>query len=167
MRPPVIGVSLAGLITKALPSASAGARERSAAGAGIGDAQSSRGSAVGDLDNDGALEVVISNMAARPSLLKNFGAKKNWLIVRCVGTRANRDAIGARVSVVTGGRRVSGEVQSGSGFISQSDSRLHFGLGDSAAYDRIEVVWPGGAKEAFSGGKANQIVKVTQGTGAR
>ncbi len=137
----------------------------STAGAGIRDAQSSRGSAVGDLDNDGALDVVISNMAARPSLLKNFGTKKNWLIVHCAGTRANRDAIGARVVVVAGGRRVSGEVQSGSGFISQSDSRLHFGLGDSAVYDRIEVVWPGGAREVFNGGKSNQIVKLTQGTG--
>jgi enediyne biosynthesis protein E4 len=136
-----------------------------AAGAGIREAQSSRGSAVADLDNDGSLEVVVSNMAARPSLLKNFGPKKHWLLVQCIGTRANRDAIGARVSVAVGGRRISGEVQSGSGFISQSDSRLHFGLGDSATYDRIEVVWPGGAKEVFSGGKSNQIVTLTQGTG--
>jgi hypothetical protein len=136
-----------------------------AAGAGIREAQSSRGSAVGDLDNDGSLEVVVSNMATRPSLLKNFGPKKNWLLVQCVGTTANRDAIGARVSVGVGGRRVSGEVQSGSGFISQSDSRLHFGLGNSATYDRIDVVWPGGAKEVFSGGKSNEIVKLRQGTG--
>ena len=104
-------------------------------------------------------------MGTRPSLLKNFGAKKNWLLVQCVGTTANRDAIGARVQVFAGGRRLSGEVQSGSGFISQSDSRLHFGLGDSAAYDRIEVAWPGGGKEVFGGGKSNQIVRGTQGTG--
>jgi hypothetical protein len=136
-----------------------------AAGAGIREAHSSRGSAVGDLDNDGSLEVVISNMAAAPSLLKNFGTKKNWLLIECVGTRANRDAIGTRVSVVAGGRRVSAEVQSGSGFISQSDMRLHFGLGNNATYDRIEVVWPGGAKEAFTGGRSNQIVTLTQGTG--
>jgi hypothetical protein len=136
-------------------------------GAGISAPQSSRGSAAGDLDNDGSLEVVVSNMGARPSLLKNVGAKKNWLLVRCVGTNGNRDAIGARVQVVAGGRRVSGEVQSGSGFISQNDPRVHVGLGDAAAYDRIEVRWPGGANETFSGGAVNRIVTVTQGTGSR
>ena len=75
-------------------SGTAGSRTSpSESGPGIRDAWSSRGSAAGDLDNDGALEVVVSNMGARPSLLKNFGPRKNWLLVRCVGTRAsNRDA---------------------------------------------------------------------------
>ncbi len=139
----------------------------STSGAGIAEAQSSRGSAAGDLDNDGSLEVVVANLGARPSLLKNFGARKNWLLVQCIGTTANRDAIGARVQVFAGGRRLSGEVQSGSGFISQNDPRVHIGLGDASTYDRIEVRWPGGAKETFSGGNANQNVKVTQGVGAR
>jgi hypothetical protein len=138
----------------------------SSAGAGVRDAQSSRGSAAGDLDNDGSLEVVIANMGARPTLLKNFGPKKNWLLVQCVGTTANRDAIGARVSVSVGGRKVSGEVQSGGGYISQNDLRLHFGLSANPAYERIEVQWPGGARELFAGGKANQIVKLTQGAGS-
>jgi enediyne biosynthesis protein E4 len=84
-----------------------------------------------------------------------------------VGTTANRDAIGARVAVLAAGRRVSGEVQSGSGFISQNDSRVHIGLGDATTYDAIEVRWPGGAKETFPGGKADQIVKLKQGTGKR
>jgi enediyne biosynthesis protein E4 len=138
----------------------------STSGAGITEMQSSRGSAVGDLDNDGSLEIVVNNMGARPSLLKNFGPRKNWLIARCVGTKTNRDAVGARVSVQVGGRRVSGEVQTGAGFISQNDSRLHFGLGDEVRYERIDVQWPGGAKEMFPGGKANQIVTLTQGAGA-
>ena len=136
-------------------------------GAGIREAQSSRGSAAGDLDNDGSLEVVIANIGTRPSLLKNFGAKHNWLLVQCAGTTANRDAIGARVQVFAGGRRLSGEVQSGSGFISQNDSRVHVGLGAAATYDRIEVRWPGGARESFPGGTANRIVTVTQGGGTR
>ena len=135
------------------------------AGPAISQAWSSRGSATGDLDNDGSLEVVISNMGHRPSLLKNFGARKNWLILACVGTRGNRDAIGAMVAVHMKGRRISGEVQGGSSFISQNDSRLHFGLGDRTDYEWIEVRWPGGARERFSGGRANQIRVLTEGSG--
>ena len=80
------------------------------AGAGISTALSSRGSATGDLDDDGSLEVVVSNMGTRPSLLKNTGPRQHWLLVRLVGVTANRDAIGARIVVHTAGRRVSGKV---------------------------------------------------------
>jgi hypothetical protein len=128
-------------------------------------AESSRGSAVGDLDNDGALEVVITNLEARPSLLKNFGPKGNWLLVQCIGTKANRDAIGARVHVYTGGRTLSSEVQTGTSYLSQNDSRQHFGMGASDRYDRIEVAWPGGAREAFPSGAANRVVTLKQGSG--
>lgn len=135
-------------------------------GPGVRATWSSRGAATGDLDNDGSLEVVISNMGARPSLLKNYGPVKAWLLVKCTGAMCNRDAIGARAYVYVRGRRISGEVQTGSSFLSQNDSRLHFGLGDAAAYDRIEVQWPGGSREAFAGGKANRIVELRQGSGA-
>jgi hypothetical protein len=137
------------------------------AGAGIANRTwSSRGSAAGDLDNDGALEIVVNNLDARPSLLKNYGTHKNWLLVKAIGTTANRDAIGARVTVFVANRHLSGEVQSGTSYISQDDARLHFGLANDAAFDRIEVLWPGGEKEAFPGGKANTIVTVTQGKGS-
>ncbi|MPZ16879.1 MAG: CRTAC1 family protein [Luteitalea sp.] len=136
------------------------------AGPGIATAAwSSRGSAVGDLDNDGSLEVVINNMSERPSLLKNQGKPKNWLMVRLVGTRANRDALGARAYVVTAEGRISGEVQGGSGYLSQSDSRLHFGLGGAERCERIEVLWPGGEREVFEGSKANRLVVLKQGEG--
>ena len=134
-------------------------------GPGVSAPWSSRGSAAGDLDNDGSLEVVISNMGARPSLLKNYGPKQNWLLVRCVGTKSNRDAVGARAYVYVGGRRLSGEVQTGSSFISQNDSRLHYGLAADLKYERIEVQWPGGARETFPGGAANRIVVVREGSG--
>ena len=136
------------------------------AGSGISEAWASRGLAVGDLGNDGSLEIVINNLDAPPSLLKNFGTKKNWLMVRCVGTKANRDAVGARVYVYVGARRISGEIQTGASYLSQNDPRVHIGLGDDAKYDRVEVQWPGGQREAFAGGKANQIVVLKQGTGS-
>lgn len=137
------------------------------AGDGVAAAWSSRGSAAADFDNDGGLEIVVSNMGARPSLLKQFGPRQNWLLVRLAGTSANRDAIGARASVHVGKRRLSGEVQSGSSFLSQNDPRLHFGLAGAASYDRIEVDWPGGGREVFPGGPSNRVVTLTQGGGSR
>jgi hypothetical protein len=136
-----------------------------AAGPGITEPWVSRGSAVGDLGNDGSLEVVINNQNGRPSLLRNYGTKKNWLLVHPVGVTCNRDAVGARVYVYVGDRRLSGEIQTGSSFLSQNDARIHVGLADGTSYQRIEVQWPGGAREVFPGGKANQIVVLKQGTG--
>ncbi len=136
------------------------------AGAGIRESWSSRGAAAGDLDNDGSLEIVVGNLGGRPSLLKNYGVKKNWLLVRCTGVKCNRDAIGARVYVYVGGRRLSAEVESGTSFLSQNDPRMHFGLADAVAFDRIEVQWPGGKRERFAGGKANSIVTLKEGSGS-
>jgi hypothetical protein len=137
-----------------------------AAGPALAETWSSRGSAVGDLDNDGGLEVVVANMGARPSLLRNHGRRQNWLLVQCVGGPAgNRDAVGARAYVFVGDRRLSGEVQTGASYLSQHDPRLHFGLADDASYQRIEVQWPGGAREVFPGGAANRIVVLKQGMG--
>jgi hypothetical protein len=138
-----------------------------AAGPGISSRFSSRGSAAGDLDNDGSLEVVINNMGEAPSLLKNFGEKKNWLLVQCIGTKCNRDAVGARAYVYVADRRLSGEIQTGTSYLSQNDSRLHFGLAGDASYKRIEVQWPGGQRETFEGGSANRIIVLKQGAGTR
>lgn len=134
-------------------------------GLGLTTPWASRGSAIGDLDNDGSLEVVINNLGSRPSLLKNYGTHGNWLLVQCSGTHCNRDAIGARVFVYVDGRCISGEIQSGTSFLSQNDSRLHFGLAHAKRYDRIEVLWLGGRRERFSGGDANRIVAIKEGSG--
>jgi enediyne biosynthesis protein E4 len=135
------------------------------AGPGITTPNVSRGAASGDLDNDGALEIVVNNLGARPTLLKNFGTHKNWLVAECAGTHCNRDAIGARVFVYVGERRLSGEVQSGTSFLSQNDHRLHFGLDRNSRYDRIEVLWPGGIRERFKGGSANRLIVLKEGAG--
>src|SRR5580704_12639940 len=87
-------------------------------GPAISERWASRGLAVGDLANDGSLEAVINNLDSRPSLLKNFGTVKNWLEVRLIGTKCNRDAVGARVYAYVGNRRISGEVQTGASYLS-------------------------------------------------
>ena len=136
----------------------------STAGPALKDQRSSRGSAFGDLDNDGSLEIVISNMGERPSVLKNFGPRQNWLMVQCAG-RSGLDALGARVRVQVAGRWLYGDVLGGSSYLSQSDPRLHFGMGSSLTYDAIEIRWPTGERERFPGGAANQLVSLKQGAG--
>src|SRR5438874_10948460 len=102
-----------------------------------------------------------------PSLLRNDGGnKQNWIKIKLIGTQCNRTAIGARVRVVTGKHAQMNEVHSGSSVMSQSDLRLHFGLGKAATVDLIEVKWPTTQKtERFTQVKSNQIVTVREGSG--
>jgi hypothetical protein len=132
-------------------------------GPGIADPHSSRGLAIGDLDNDGDLEIVIVNMGEAPSLLKNVAPHAgNSILVRAVTSR--RDAIGARITVTAGGRGQVDEVRSGGSFISQSDFRLHFGLGKSTLAD-LSVRWPDGTNEDFKQVATGQIVTIEEGKG--
>ena len=135
------------------------------AGPAVSDRRNGRGAAVGDIDNDGSLEIVINNMNDTPSLLKNLGERENWIQVRTIGTRSNRSGIGARVTVITGNHRQMDEVRSGGSYLSQNDSRLHFGLGKAAQVDRLELRWPSGRQEYFTELKANQIVTLEEGRG--
>src|ERR1700741_3941527 len=139
----------------------------SSMGAGINEHYSSRGAAFGDFDNDGDIDVLVLNMNDVPSLLRNDGGnKQNWIKVKLVGTKCNRTAIGARVRVVTGNHSQIDEVRSGSSVMSQSDLRLHFGLGKALTIDVIEVKWPTTQKiERFTQVKANQILTIREGSG--
>jgi len=135
-----------------------------ASGSGISDEHSSRGLAVGDLDNDGQQEIVIVNMNEPPSLLKNLGPRLgNSLIVRLV-TTSGSDAIGARVTLVSDGRKQIDEVRSGGSFISQNDFRLHFGLGKANSAN-LSVRWTDGNNENYPGVAAGQIVTIQEGKG--
>src|SRR5207253_3473705 len=99
-------------------------------GPGISERFSSRGAAFGDYDNDGDIDVLVLNMNDLPSLLRNDGGnKQNWIKIKLVGTKWNRTAIGARVRDITGKHVQMGEVSSGRSVMSQSDLRLHLGLG--------------------------------------
>ncbi len=135
------------------------------AGAAVMEKTSARGLAVGDYDNDGRSDLLISNMNERLSLLRNTLRGGNSVTLKLVGQKTNRSGIGAVARVTTGERRLTGEVQSGSTFMSQSDFRLHFGLGDASTAETVEVQWPGGALEVIGALAAGQIVTITEGKG--
>ena len=136
-------------------------------GPGVSERFSSRGAAFGDYDNDGDVDALILNMNDLPSLLRNEGGSKgNWIKIKLLGTHCNRTAIGARVRVVTGKHVQMDEVHSGTSVMSQSDLRLHFGLGKADTVDLIEVKWPTTQKvERFTKVRANQILTIREGSG--
>ena len=138
----------------------------SQAGSAINKPTSARGLAVGDLWNDGRLSVVISNMNANPSLLANQLKNGNhWIAFHMIGTKSNRDGIGARITLMAGGRARVDEVQSGSSYSSSSDMRVHFGLGQTSKIDNVQVRWPSGLVEKFENLTVDSIHDLKEGSG--
>jgi hypothetical protein len=125
--------------------------------------QAARGGAVGDYNNDGGLDIVVSLIDSKPLLLQNMAANKrgNWLRVKLTGTKCNRQGVGARVKVSAGGVTQYASVRAGESYLSSNDPRLHFGLGSSGQAD-IEVSWPGGGTEKFSAVPANRQFDIRQ-----
>ncbi|HWY21168.1 MAG TPA: CRTAC1 family protein [Candidatus Acidoferrum sp.] len=136
------------------------------AGSGITTAASSRGLAVGDLWNDGRMSAVVSNMNAVPSLLVNqIRTPNHWIAIRTVGTKSNRDGIGARILLKAGSRILVDEVRSGSSYVSNNDMRVHFGLGAATKIEWIEIHWPSGLTERFAGLAVDAVQTVKEGSG--
>jgi hypothetical protein len=136
------------------------------AGAGAGpafqEAGASRGLAVGDLNNDGFLDVVISNLDAQPFVIQNPGEAGNWLLLKLRGTASNRDAVGARVTLKAGGETQTREVKSGGSYQSHSDFRVHFGLGGAEFADELTVRWPSGSSQTLKHVRARQILEIEE-----
>jgi enediyne biosynthesis protein E4 len=123
-----------------------------------------RGTAFGDVDNNGTVDVVINNVHDTPDVfLTSAAPDRHWLEVRLVGRQSNRSAIGARLRFVTGDVVQLREVAGGGSYLSQNDLRAHVGLGASVQVDRLEVRWPNGREEQWSGVKADQVVTLVEG----
>ena len=119
-------------------------------GDGFDTPYAARGAAFADLDNDGNMDIVVTNNGDPPLLLKNLGPTENHFVnFKLVGTKSNRDAMGARVTIRTGSLSQIREVAGGGSFLSQSDLRVHFGLGETTLVDSLEVKWPSGKRQVF------------------
>jgi len=133
------------------------------AGPGLQTKRSMRGLAVGDYDNDGDLDLLITAIDSPPLLVRNDGGNRSqWIQLRLL-EKTGRDAIGARVKITAGGKTQHAELRSGSTYASQSMLRLHFGLGDAAKVDKLEITWPDGEIQTRDGVPAGQFLTIRRG----
>ena len=139
----------------------------STAGPALSEPSVSRGSAIGDLDNDGDVDIVINNLDGAPTVLRNDGGnRRNFLVVELEGRTVNRDAVGAIATVTAADLVQRSERRAGDSYLSHSDARLHFGLGARTKVDSIEVRWPNGVVQRFHDVQANTFVKIVEGAQA-
>ncbi|MGH9799060.1 MAG: CRTAC1 family protein, partial [Blastocatellia bacterium] len=126
--------------------------------------RASRGAAFGDYDEDGDIDVIVNELDGSPTLLRNENGSKsgNWISLKLVGTKSNRNAAGARVELKVGGLTLVDEVRAGDSYISHSDWRLHFGLGAATMVDEIKIRWPNGKVETMAKVAANQTLKIIE-----
>jgi hypothetical protein len=141
----------------------------SQAGAAFQIPEVSRAAAFGDIDNDGAMDIVVTNNNGPVRLLRNQAcAGRHWLMVRLEATKGNRFGHGAQVGVVRRGQdTLWRRVHTDSSYLSANDPRVHFGLGDKAEIDAVWVHWADGAKERFEGIRADRVVTLRSGGGKR
>ena len=136
------------------------------AGPALMERRVSRGLAVGDLFNDGNVDVVINDLDGSPMILRNHGVVgRHWISLELAGVKSNRLAIGARIKIVAGGMTQTDEIHSGGSYLSQNDLRVHFGLGSATKVDSVEIRWPGGATETLKDLAADKFYSVLEGKG--
>jgi hypothetical protein len=126
----------------------------------------SRALAKGDIDNDGDLDLLITSNGGPVQLLLNEGGNRNnALLVKTIGTKTNRDGIGARIRLTAGGRTFVDQVTSGSSYLTQHDMRVHVGLGTATTVERLEITWPDGRIDAIENLPVNHVLTVREGQG--
>jgi hypothetical protein len=126
----------------------------------------SRGAAIGDFDNDGDLDILVNNNGQAPQLLRNDGGNANhWLEILLIGTKSNRDGVGARVKLSAGDLVLYDQRKGGMSYQSAQDPRLHFGLGQRSTVDSVEILWPSGSVTKLASIKGDQIIAVKEGVG--
>jgi len=136
------------------------------AGPGFATERVSRGLAKGDIDNDGDIDLLITNNGGAVQVLLNDGGNRNnALLVRAIGTKSNRDGIGARLRLTAGAKTLVDQVTSGSSYLAQNDLRVHFGLGAATKADRLEIAWPSGRVDVLENLPANHVITVREGQG--
>jgi hypothetical protein len=122
-----------------------------------------RGACFGDYDNDGDIDAYIVNLNDRGAFLRNNkGNQNNWITLKLVGTTSNRDGIGAIIKLTSGGKLQTNQKKSTTGYLSQNDPRLHFGLAKNEIVEKIEIRWPSGKTQLLENIKANQILTVKE-----
>ena len=125
-----------------------------------------RGLAKGDFDNDGHVDILCVNQNGPVQLFRNLTHKGNhWISFSAIGTKSNRDGIGARIEIMTNGVRQIATVQSGSSYMSSSDRRVYFGVGAASKVDEVAVRWPGGQREILKNLPADRFYTLTEGRG--
>lgn len=136
------------------------------AGPALKEKRVSRGLAIGDLFNDGNIDVVVSDIDGGPMILKNHGVPgQHWVSFELAGTKSNRLALNARLKVVAGGMTQTDEIHSGGSYLSQNDLREHFGLGTATKIDSVEIRWPSGKVETLTNLEADHYYSVLEGQG--
>jgi len=132
-------------------------------GSYFGEEHVGRGACLGDYDNDGDIDVFIVNLNDNAIFLRNNrGNENNWIILDLKGTTSNRDAIGARIKITSGRKTQTTQKRTTTGYLSQNDPRMHFGLGKNDMVEKIEVLWPSGKSQVIENIKVNQILKIVE-----